>query len=76
MAIVTAHLDTTADQVLDLVLYYIPAEILIVIVLFLFSVAVLLRLITRLPSGSNDSSGLEEASDPTTRPPGPSSPKL
>jgi hypothetical protein len=75
VAIVTTHLDTTADRLLDLVLYYIPAEILIVIVVFLLSVAVLLSLTRRLPSGSNDSSGLEEATDPTTRPPRPSSSK-
>lgn len=69
IATVIFHLDTLADRLLDSVLHFVPAEILIVIVVFLVGMGLLLYLTDKLPSRSNGGFGVEEPAEPTTRPP-------
>ena len=67
-ALVIRSLAVTTALTLDGILYYIPAEILIVVLLLLVSMCLLVYISGRLPSRATDRTVFDDLSDVTTRP--------
>lgn len=67
-AIVVPAFAINTDTILHGILYYIPAEIMIISVSFLVAISLLLFIAYRLPLQNNHDLFIDHQNDPTTRP--------
>lgn len=69
MALVAYHLNTAADNILDTLTHYAPAEFLVVVVFLLLALGLLIGLTYRIPLKSKSDLRVGSTSDPVTGPP-------